>query len=92
LVSSVDNDGRVPYEIQVIDDKGNVIESMVSHRKNNLTRQYDLAAGGKLLSELYEYARREALGVDEKLDALLADLPPLPHDEDEFVEEDTEDT
>lgn len=67
---SKDKDGAAPFILQVLNDKGNVIES-ITDRGDDPWADYNLA-------ELYERARRSATNVDDILDSILKDLPSIP--------------
>ena len=81
IVASIDNDGSMPFELQILDEKGNVIESLRSHVPDEDSEfTYITLPGGNDLRNLYELVRRSVLGIEEKLDELLAGLPELPEE------------
>src|SRR5689334_17656530 len=61
IVASIDADGQIPIEMQVLNDRGEVIESMTSHAMRE--NRYIPREGGRALASLYEQARRFAMGV-----------------------------
>lgn len=84
-ITSVDRDGRSPFEIQVIDDAGIVVDSLE-------TGATTMSPGGavrtppwnKVLSELYQRAKRNASNADKIVDELIGMLPPVPKEEPPF--------
>lgn len=70
-LKSKDQDGAAPFILQILNDKGNVIESIRSDTDNNPFEDYGL-------SELYERARRSATNVDHIIDSILRGLPSIP--------------
>lgn len=68
---SKDKDGTAPFILQVLNDKGNIIESFRSDTGVDPWDDYGL-------EELYERARRSATNVDDVLDSILRDLPQIP--------------
>jgi len=80
IVASVDNDGSMPFELQILDEKGNVIESLRSHVPDENFEYTTTLPGGNDLRDLYELVRRSVLGIEETLDQLLAGLPELPEE------------
>ncbi|MDW5610661.1 hypothetical protein [Mycolicibacterium sp. D5.8-2] len=80
LVASVDDDGAVPFELQVLNEKGNVIDSMRSHTSSDSydgDQVFTFNSGGKELAALYENVRRAVTGVDKKIDEILSELPEV---------------
>jgi hypothetical protein len=71
-IRSRDRDGEAPYELVIYSPKGATVESLVSE----WTTAEEPASWNAPLADLYRAARRQALGVDEILDALLDELPP----------------
>ena len=71
-VRSRDKDGEQPYEILVYNDAGERVEHLAS--------QWDEgdqpAEWNQALADLYYVARRDALGADKVVDALLSELDP----------------
>lgn len=71
-IKSRDRDGDAPYELDISTPEGTKVETLVSE----WTEREEPADWNMALYELYRAARRQALGVDRILDALLAELRP----------------
>jgi hypothetical protein len=71
-VRSRDGDGEEPYELVILNPKGQKVESLLSEwSPDDQPAEWNAA-----LVELYRAARRQALGVDKIIDDLFAELPP----------------
>jgi hypothetical protein len=66
-IESRDNDGLEPYEVKVWNEKGVVIDGYETEDRSS-------ASDRRLLEELYESARRNALGVSDTIEALLNEV------------------
>src|SRR4051812_43907758 len=71
LIQSVDGDGEAPFRVSLADSNGVTIESFESESPMDYppeTRS-DIERLNRALRQLYEGARRNALGIDKILDA-----------------------
>lgn len=68
-IKSTDRDGSYPYILLILNEEGNVVESLRSG-----SDPWDDSEMG----ELYERARRSATNVDDIIDSILKDLPKIP--------------
>ncbi|MBM4326836.1 MAG: hypothetical protein FJ118_06690 [Deltaproteobacteria bacterium] len=69
---SLDEDGwKVTYVLSIRNDQGNIIEVIRSDMEGEISDEYGLQ---KAMKELYEQARRQALGVEKAIDDLLGHL------------------
>jgi hypothetical protein len=71
-VASSDGDRQPPYELIVSNADGEEVDKLVSA----LVSDDQPAPWNDGLADLYRAARRSALGADELIDALMAQLPP----------------
>ena len=71
-VRSRDSDGEEPYELDVFNAAGQKVETLGSEWTGD---QQEPASWNDPISRLYRAARRQALGVDQILQELLAQLP-----------------
>lgn len=71
-VASSDGDRQPPYELVVSNAEGEEVDKLVSA----LVSDDQAAPWNDALADLYRAARRSALGADELIDALMAELPP----------------
>lgn len=79
IVGTKDNDGQLPFELLLLNEKGSVIDTMISHRRDWIdseTWTFEYNQGGQELEHLYERVRRAVSGIDAKIDEILASLPP----------------
>ena len=71
VISSADNDGSFPYTLQILNDQGAVVESVRSDGSDPWSDD------NSELVDLYNAARRKATNVEEVLDTILRQLPPI---------------
>lgn len=79
-ISSADGDGRHPYVLDVANSHGTIVDSLRSSNNSDLWDDDDM-------QELYELARRDATNVDDILDVIFNELPPIPQHPGGYSEE-----
>jgi hypothetical protein len=71
-VRSRDGDGEEPYEVDIFNAAGQKVDTFSSEW---VGKEQEPAAWNDPMARLYRAARRQALGVDQILKDLLAELP-----------------
>jgi hypothetical protein len=71
-IGSRDKDGEAPYELVVVNAKGEKLDELTSQ----LLDDDRVADWNEPLAELYRAARRSALRADDVIEALMDALPP----------------
>lgn len=79
LLYSQDDDGKMPFVLDILDSTGNVVDTVRSHGRGTYTGRYEpIGTSGRALAALYERVRRQALRVDDRIEQLLDELPDFP--------------
>jgi hypothetical protein len=76
IIASLDNDGNFPYEVSLLNDQGEVIESRSSSGRWN---DDDEGQWDDALRRLYFAARGSALNIDGVLNSMLSSLGVDPN-------------
>jgi hypothetical protein len=78
---SRETQGEVDYEIAIVNSNGMIIESFDDAALNRMVKnysQYEEVRGYSVMAEIYQTAKRKALGVDKTLDDVLKELKDMP--------------
>lgn len=74
-IESADGDGAAPYNLSVLDENGDTVEVAESQTVSGTGAAVNTARQrNRQLRELYDLARRKALGIDIKLDEIARGL------------------
>ena len=92
IIATTDNDGFAPFQLLIVNDQGNVVDSLESHERILGTRRIAPLEWAGELRELHALARRDVYRVDELVSTLLDGLPadpgPIPEQVEARIEDD----